>query len=127
MSLQADVTLNSVVYSSSGTSNGITKWVNRAGGILNSFKKLTQAFVTGSGARKLTKVTFRLELPVVATADSACSCIGALLRTSSAQIDFWVDPNASAAERADLVAQVKDLAASAAVSNAVSDLNPEMG
>lgn len=124
MSQQADVTLNSIVYHPAGTTNGISSWVDRSGGVSLSFSNLTQGFQVNSGARKLTKVTFRLSIPVVATSDSTCACTGSLLRTSSAQIDFWVDPAATASERADLVARVKDLAASTVVDDAVSDLNP---
>lgn len=124
MSQQAAVTLNTVVYDPAGANNGILTWVNRVGGVLNSFSKLTQGFVTNSGARKLTKASFRVEVPVVATADSTCSCAGAVLRTSSAQIDFWVDPNATLTERTDLFNRVKDLAASTLVGDTVKDLNP---
>lgn len=124
MSQQASVTLNSIVYDPAGADKGILKWVNRVGGILNSFSNLTQGFITNSGVRKMTKVTYRVEVPIVAATDTTCGCAGSLLRTSSAQIDFWVDPNATAAERADLVARVKDLAASALVSSGVGSLDP---
>lgn len=124
MSQQAAVTLNTVVYDPAGANNGILTWVNRVGGVLNSFSKLTQGFITNSGARKLTKASFRVEVPVVATADSTCSCAGAVLRTSSAQIDFWIDPNATLVERTDLFNRVKDLAASTLVGDTVKDLNP---
>lgn len=124
MSQQAAITLNTVVYNPAGSNKGIVRWADRSGGVLNSFSYLTQGFVVNSGARKLTKATFRLEVPVVATASSTCSCEGELLRSSSAQIDFWIAPDASAAERADLLARVTDLISSTAVSDAVSDLNP---
>lgn len=124
MSQQAAVTLNTIVYDPAGANKGILLWVNRTGGILNSFSSLTQGFITNSGARKLTKASYRVEIPVVATADSSCSCTGAVLRTSSAQIDFWIDPNATLTERTDLYNRVKDLAASALVGSTVKDLNP---
>lgn len=124
MGQQAAVTLNTVVYSPNGSQNGIVNWTNRSGGYGASFSVLTQGFVVNSGARKLTKVTYRVAVPVVATDDSACTCAGALLRTSSAQIDFWIDPGATAAERLDLFNRVKDLAASTLLQSAVSDLDP---
>lgn len=124
MSQQAEVTLNTVVYSPAGSDKGILYWWNRSGGVAGSFSSLTQGFVSNSGARKLTKATFRLSIPVVADENSSCACAGEVVRTSSAQMDFWIDPNATAAERLDLYNRVKDLAASTLVSDAVSDLNP---
>lgn len=124
MGQQAAVTLNTVVYSPSGSEKGIVKWMNRSGGVAGSFSPLTQGFVSNSGARKLTKVTFRVDVPVVATTSDSCACVGSVIRDSSAQIDFWVDPNATAAERLDLFNRVKDLAASTLVQSAVSDLDP---
>lgn len=124
MSQQAAVTLNTVVYDPAGANKGILKWVNRVGGLLNSFSHLTQGFLTNSGAAKRTKVSFRLDIPVVATVDSSCSCAGSVLRTSSFQIEYWIDPNATAAERTDLRLRAKDLAASALVTSAVDNLDP---
>lgn len=124
MGQQASITLNAVVYDPAGSSNGIVKWVNRTGGILNSFSNLTQGFVVNSGARKLTKISYRLEIPVVATEDSTYFQVGAVMRTSSVQIDFWVDPDATAAERADLLARAVGLVGSTPVSDAVSNLDP---
>lgn len=124
MSQQASVTLNSVVYDPAGASNGILKWVNRTGGILNSFSALTQSYTDQSGARKLTKASFRVEIPVVAATDSECACAGTVLRTSSFQIEYWIDPNATTAERLDLWTRAKDLAAAAVTGSAVKDLDP---
>lgn len=124
MSQQAAVTLNSVVYNPAGSQNGILYWYDRSGGVANSFSPLTQGFVQNSGARKLTKVTYRVSIPTVADADSACSCTGSVLRTSSFQLDFWIDPNESAAGRADLLARAVSLVGSALVSSAVSNLDP---
>lgn len=124
MGQQAAVTLNTVVYSPTGSRNGIVGWMNRSGGVAGSFSPLTQGFVENTGARKLTKLTYRISIPVVATASDQCACIGSVIRTSSAQIDFWVDPNATLAERTDLYLRVKDLAASSLLLGAVENLDP---
>lgn len=124
MSQQAAVTLNTIVYDPAGSKSGILYWVNRVGGILNSFSNLTQGFATNSGARKLTKVSFRVDVPIVATSDGTCACTGATLRTSSFQIEYWIDPSATAAERLDLWTRAKDLAAASVTGDAVKDLNP---
>lgn len=124
MSQQASVTLNTIVYDPAGTTNGVAKWVNRVGGILNSFSMLTQRFLTGAGARSLTKVTFRVEIPIVSTVDSSCNCAGTVLRTNSVQFDYWIAADATATERLDLFNRAKDLAASSLVGDNIKDLNP---
>lgn len=124
MSQQADVTLNTVVYSSSGQQNGVVLWFSRAGGVLNSFSKLAQRYAQAVGGLKLTKISYKVEVPVVATADTTCSCTGAVLRTSMATIEFSLAPDATLAERTDLYLRVKDLVASTVLQGAVKDLNP---
>lgn len=125
MGQQTSVTLNTVVYTPGATVNGIQSWWNRAGGVLGSFKRFTQRFLTGVGGKKLTKVSFLLEIPTVATSSDACACAGTLLRTSIATITASIDPNASVAERTDLYLSLKDLAASDTVKNAIQNLDPD--
>lgn len=124
MSQQAAVTLNTVVYSPDGAPSGVPLWTNRAGGVLNSFSRLIQRFVTGSGGLKLTKINYKVEVPIVATTDTTCACTGTLLRTSMATIEFSLSPDATLAERTDLYLRMKDLMATDLVKNAVENLDP---
>lgn len=124
MSQQAAVTLNSIVYNPAAQSNGVLYWYDRSGGYATSFSPLTQTFVTNSGDLKRTKFTVRLEIPSVATVDSAYAQAGDVLSTCSFQGQFWMDGVASATERADLLARVIDLIGSTVVSDAVKDLDP---
>lgn len=130
MGQQASVTLNSVVYAPGGSDKGTVTWVNRDGGVLNSFSTLRQNYQDGNGAATsgsasaATKVVFRLAVPVVATQDSTCACTGKLLKSSTVQISVWMDPALTAAERADIAARAKDLAASAVFTAAVASLDP---
>lgn len=124
MSQQAAITLNTVVYSPAGAPKGVPLWQYRGGGVLDSFSNLTINFLTAQGKKLLTMVTSRVTVPVVATADSTCACTGSLQRVSSGQVSYWLDPGATAAERLDLFNRVKDLAASAVMQAAVSDLDP---
>lgn len=123
MGQQAAVTLNTVVYNPSGLKAGVASWVSRVGGVLAGFSKLTQVYkdpTTGSQ----TKIDFQIDIPVLATADSVCACEGTLLRTNSAHISFWVAGTSTLAERTDLYLRVKDLLATALVTNAVENLDP---
>lgn len=124
MSQQAAVTLNTVVYSPDGSKNGLVVWTDRSGGVANSFSLLTQSFETGVGGLKLTQASYKLRVPIVATASDACSCAGSVLRESSAQLTFKLDPASTLAERTDLFLRIKDLAASTLLSGTVNNLNP---
>lgn len=124
MSQQASVTLNTVVYDPDGAKDGRVIWTNRTGGILNSFSMLYQRFLTAVGGLKLTKVNFKLEVPVVATADTTCSCAGTVLRTGMGTIEVSFAPDSTLAERTDFYLRLKDLIASDLVKHAIEDLNP---
>lgn len=123
MGQQASVTLNTVVYSPAGLLQGVAKWINRTGGVLAGFSVLTQRYKDPTTGVQ-TKIDFNLSVPVLATADSTCGCEGDLIRTNSGQISFWVASTSTLAERTDLYLRMKDLLATALVSNAVENLDP---
>lgn len=123
MSQQAAVTLNTVVYSPAGLRNGVATWINRAGGIVAGFSKFTQLFRDPTTGTQ-TKIDFQIDVPVLVTADSACGCVGDLLRTNTAKVSFWVASTSTLAERMDLYLRVKDLIANAVTSDAVENLDP---
>lgn len=124
MSQQASVTLNTIVYDPAGSDKGIVKWVNRAGGLLNSFSTLSQRFLTGVGGLKLNKLSFKVEVPIVATSDTTCSCSGSLLRMNQASIEFSISPSATLAERTDIYLRVVSLIQSDLVKLGVENLDP---
>jgi hypothetical protein len=126
MAQQANVTLNTIVYTPNGTSNGVSSWANRAGGYGNSFTYLTEKFATPTKG-DVVRMEFDLAVPIVATVDSDCSCAGGLLRTSTIKLSVWVPASSTAAERTDLWVRLKDLCASAPVSNGIQNLDPSWG
>lgn len=126
MAQQANVTLNTIVYAPSGTTNGVSTWANRSGGSGASFTFLKEEFVQPTKG-DVVRMKFSLDVPIVATADSECACIGGLLRTSTIQLSVWVPQSSTAAERTDLYNRLKDLVLSAPVSNGVSNLDPTWG
>lgn len=126
MAQQANVTLNTIVYSPNGTTNGKSTWTNRAGGFGNSFTNLTETFgqpVNGSAV----KMTFLLEVPIVATVDTGFVAAGTLLRKCTVQISAFMASDSSAAERTDVYNRLKDLVLSAPVSNGIQNLDPTWG
>jgi hypothetical protein len=126
MAQQANITLNSVVYASGGTKNGVTTWTNRSGGVGASFTNVHEEFVQPAKG-KVVRMKFSLDVPVVATTDSVCGCAGTLLRTSTCQISVWVPQDSSAAERTDLLARITSLVGTAPFTNGVGNLDPTWG
>lgn len=126
MSQQADITLNTVVYSSGGTSNGVTAWWNRTAGFAAGFSKLWQTFTQPKTGTQL-KLVYQIELPTVATVDTNQFAAGDLMRTSTVQISAFLAEGSTAAERTDLYLRLKDLVASTPFQAAMKDLNPVYG
>ncbi|DAD51591.1 coat protein [ssRNA phage Gephyllon.3_11] len=126
MSQQADITLNTVVYSSGGTSNGVTVWWNRAAGFAAGFSKLWQTFTQPKTGTQL-KLVYQIELPTVATVDTNQFAAGDLMRTSTVQVSAFLAEGSTAAERTDLYLRLKDLVATVAFQAAFKDLNPVYG
>lgn len=123
MSQQASVTLNTVVYNPSGLRNGVAKWINRASGIVAGFSWFTQSYKDPTTGTQ-TKIDFELSIPVLVDADSACGCVGDLLRTSSVRCSVWVASTSTLAERTDLYLRFKDLVANDVFKNAIENLDP---
>jgi len=126
MAQQANVTLNTIVYSPSGTTNGVSTWTNRSVGFGSGFTNLKEKFVTPTKGQ-VVRMEFDLDIPIVQTVDAECACAGELLRTSTAKLSVWVPTSSTAAERTDLYNRLKDLILSAPVSNGVQNLDPSWG
>lgn len=124
MAEQANVTLNSVVYSPAGANGSSAKWVNRSAGVGAGFSTLLEKYQDPTSKGTVTRIEFDLDLPVVATSDDACACIGDLLRKSTVHISVWVPQNSTSAERADLLARIQSLVSAAPFTNAVGSLDP---
>lgn len=124
MSQQVALTLNTLVYAPDGQNNGIVRWMNRDGGTVGSFTLLWQKFVTSVGKDKRVRVTWHANIPIVAAADSACSCTGEVLRTSGFEIQMFADNTSSAAERLDAYNRLKDLVATDSFKLSFTELNP---
>lgn len=126
MSQQADVTLNSVVYSKAGVNGGVASWINRAAGVISGFSTLRQIFKSPTSGVQ-TKIDFNLSVPVVAAEDTPCVCAGTLLRTNSVTVSVWVASSSTLAERTDLYLRLKDLVSTSMFIDAVENLDPVVG
>ena len=123
MSQQALITLNTVPYTPNGRQpNGILSWANRDGGYpASSF--LTFKVTDKKG--KYIKTNSRLTLPIAATAsDPACgTCVGGVARMSGFNLESWVEPSSTEAERIDLITRLRDYVMSNEFYDAVVKFN----
>ncbi len=108
------ITLNSVVYNWSGfDQSGTSRWTATAGGLASAFSNLTARVTLGqvkdSKNQSQSKVKWRIQIPVIATEDSACGCVGNVLRTSYQDIAADFAATATLAERQDALARLRGL------------------
>lgn len=115
----SNIVLNSLNYVGSGILNGASNWWNRAAGLVNAFGHLT-ARVNYNPTK--TVVGWKLTVPVVATEDSSCGCVGEVVRTTLVDIQVRFDRGATAAERLSVKEQVEDLVASSQFGTSITDL-----
>lgn len=118
----ASVVLNTKTYAVESDQNGIITWSETSGGIPTGFSKLTMALRQPAKAGSPFRLDLRLSLPVVATADSACSCTGSVLRHEDARILVEIPDSGSTAERTDFGLRLKDLLADTQVQAALATL-----
>lgn len=105
----SNIVLNTKTYSGSGIQNGVAAFVERSGGIAASFSQLKMSERIDTKIRG--KAT--LDLPVVATEATSCSCPGTVLRVADANLQFRMDTTMTTAERTDFADRLKDLVSSA--------------
>jgi len=100
------ITLNSKAYPwANWTQSGLSRFAN-AGVSANGNSGLTfGAKTTG----KLVDAQVSLSIPVIATVDSACGCIGTLIRTSYVHVKRQNSVTATLAERTDDLARLRAL------------------
>lgn len=107
------ITLNSVAYNWSGFDNsGTSRWTATAAGVASAFSNLTARVTIGaqtSNASSPSRAKWRVQVPVVATEDSSCSCVGTVLRTAYAEVTVDFHPTATAAERQDVRKRIQSL------------------
>ena len=115
----SNILLNAKTYSGAGVTNGIGRYVERSLGVAGGFSNLTAAIKESA---KETLVRWRLAIPVVATESTACSCIGALLRTHRVEVSVSFAPNTPKAERDDVLLRIQSLTATAEFEASIEDL-----
>jgi hypothetical protein len=97
----ANVTLNTKVYNPSTIEKGMTKWLERSGGVPNSFGVLALSVTPPSSGAKNYRAYTRMVTPVVKGEDSSCGCAGDFLRQIGFEVNATFAPGSTLAERTD--------------------------
>lgn len=114
------IVLNSLNYVGGNVLNGVSWFRNTVGGLASAFSTLTaRVNLTNTHSN----VLWKLVVPIVKGEDSACGCAGDVVRTTNLDISIRFDRAATAAERADVLARVRDLVASSQFGESLSSLN----
>lgn len=122
MAAQTNLTLNTVTYVPKGVQGQLASWINRASGVPGSFSVADLSVADPGPKGQVFRVTARLSLPIVATADTDCTCAGDVLRTYNATITILLPVTGTTTERDDFEKRVKDFVADSQFASAVKDL-----
>lgn len=114
------IVLNSLNYVGSGILNGASMFWERSKGIVNAFSQLSTRV---NFTQDRTNVLWKLTVPVTVESDSACGCVGDVVRTTHIDIAVRLDRSATATERADILKRVRDLVASAQFGSSITSLD----
>lgn len=116
------ITLNSKVYDNVGFNpQGQFVYSEKSAGVPSGFSYLTAKVNTGTG-KSDSVVKWNLSIPIVATTDSSCACIGGVLRTYYVRMEITEPAGATAAERTDVRARIASLIAATQFIGSVVDL-----
>ena len=126
------ITLNSVVYNWAGfDASGTSRWTATAAGVASAFSNLTARVTVAQGSTKQdsrpSRAKWRIQIPVIATEDSSCSCVGTVLRTAYVDIAADFAATATAAERADVLARIKSLVLTTEFAASINNLTQPAG
>lgn len=118
----SNIVLNTLTYNGDGIQpNGISRWTNRASGVVAYFKALTASVRSSKGARAVVK--WKLVHPFPDADPESCPCEGQLpYQDTIVDLEFRFDPRASTAYRTAVRLAVKDLLALSQMTDSVDDL-----
>lgn len=113
------IVLNSLNYVGTGIQNGISHWWERSKGLVAAFSQLT-----GRVSYNPTKtvVAWKLTVPVTQLEDSACGCVGDVVRTTIVDVSVRFDRGATSTERADVLARLQNLVATTQFAGSITNL-----
>lgn len=122
MAVQATLVLNSKNYLPSGKENGVATWGLRGDTTFGGAYSAATQSLRGPSKDGLYRIRFKLDVPLAASADSACGCAGQIKANGVGDFQIVVPATYSAAERLDFCERLQSFVASAVFQSAVADL-----
>lgn len=119
----SNIVLNTKTYNGSGLAAGIASYIERSGGVPSSFSALTGSVRVDTKAR----VTWKLQVPTVATEASACACPGDVMESDDFTISIRMGMRSTDVTRADLLQRLQDLVASSQFEASITNLEQPGG
>jgi len=111
MPAQAAITLNTKVYSPRGTQNGVSTWSLAGDATFGGAQSDVTESVRGPLADGFYRTRWAVAVPKIATADTACACVGQVIGKGKADIVIDTPTSFTAAERQDFVDRLQALVA----------------
>lgn len=120
MPVQANITLNTKVYTPRGAQGGIATWALVGDTTFGGAQSNLTESVRGPDSSGMNKTRWMLTVPKVADANSTCACIGQELSRGKADIRIDVPANFTSTEKADFAARIQALVALSIFGSSVS-------
>lgn len=121
----SNIVLNTKTYSGAGFLNGLVSWIERSGGVAAAFSVVRSSLRIDPEKAGKVRIKWDLDMPIVATESSSCSCAGDVLRKGDFIITGRLDKGLTEAERTDLADRLSDLVQSAQFRAAVINLEQQ--
>lgn len=125
MAAQANIALNTKVYTPRGKINGdVAQWGLIGDATFGGASSFVTESVRGPTQDGNYRVHWKLDVPKAAASDSTCACTGELLSRGICDINVQVPANFTTAERQDLVDRAQAMVALAIFDSSVALLEP---
>jgi hypothetical protein len=119
MAAQANLTLNTKVYTPRGKQGDVASWALVGDATFGGGRSNVTESVRLDRKSGIERIQFILAAPKLATADSACGCIGSETGVGKANIVIEIPSTFTAAERVDFRTRLQNLVSNAVFSAAV--------
>lgn len=126
MAQAANITLNNnagtgIVFNPEQVSPALTTFVDRSTGVAAQFNRISARYQPAGGARKSTKSSLKIAMPISGVLPSGAT---GTVRTLRATVEFDFDDGSSDTERKDIYAFMQNALTNALIRGALRDHDP---
>lgn len=122
MPVQSVLTLNTKAYNPRGKTNDVASWALVGDTTFGGATSTVQESVRGPSKEGVFRSAFKLSVPLAASEDSACGCVGQILGQGICDVSVVIPSSFTAAQRADFALRIQGLVANAIFGKAVGEL-----